>query len=129
MKIFRLIIIAAVLFVVGVFVNRYFIQDVGRGPESQQRPPVSQEPPAQQPQPGQSRPQNEKSYEENGNVWVGILRESDRPSRGNLFLEFSENDGLYINTSRDYSHLIGEKVGVFYQGDRSSFRLLDIEAR
>jgi len=61
----------------------------------------------------------------NNNVWQGTLKISDNPKKGNLMLVMDKTT-VYINTSRDYSDLIGQKVSASYEGTLDSFRLGDI---
>ncbi|MFA5990908.1 MAG: hypothetical protein WC794_01515 [Candidatus Doudnabacteria bacterium] len=58
-------------------------------------------------------------------VWVGNLKASDTPSKGNLMLTTTERT-IYIKTNRDYSALVGKKVRVSYSGSWQNFVLGDI---
>ncbi len=61
----------------------------------------------------------------NSDVWVGNLKASDTPSKGNLMLVTAERT-IYIKTNRDYSSLVGKKVRVSYSGSWQNFVLGDI---
>ncbi len=58
-------------------------------------------------------------------VWQGILKSSDNSARGNYML-ILDKSLVYINTSRDYSALVGKQVNVRYSGSLESFKLEDI---
>jgi hypothetical protein len=62
-----------------------------------------------------------------GTYWEGTLKASDSAKKGNLML-VTDKTTVYINTSRDYSALIGKKVKVTYQGTLASFTMMDITA-
>ena len=62
-----------------------------------------------------------------GDYWEGTLKASDNAKKGNYMLVTDKNT-VYINTSRDFSSLIGQKVKVGYEGTLDSFRLGDIVA-
>lgn len=72
-------------------------------------------------------PANNSSTAQGQNVWVGTLRLSDNPAKGNLMLT-AEDHNLYLRTSRDFSALVGKKVKVSYSGSLDKFTLLDITA-
>ena len=56
----------------------------------------------------------------------GLLELSDDSSRGNLML-ITADAVIYINTSRDFSSLVGKKVVVSVDGNLENFTLLSIE--
>ena len=63
-----------------------------------------------------------------GNVWYGMLRQSNDPKRGNLMLELNDSDRtIYINSARDWSSLIDKEVAVHFEGDENGFSLIDIK--
>lgn len=62
---------------------------------------------------------------EHADVWVGTLKESSQPDKGNLVLETSAQN-IYIKTNRDYSALINKTVRVSYSGSVQNFVLGDI---
>lgn len=60
----------------------------------------------------------------------GVLRKSDKASRGNLMLELSNSDKIiYLHTSRDYSNLIDQEVNVIIDGTLESFVIINIEPK
>ena len=65
-----------------------------------------------------------------GTVWLGKLEKSSDTKRGSLMLIMQDSDRtVFINTSRDYSALIGKDVKVTIDGDFSGFTLLNIESQ
>jgi hypothetical protein len=59
-----------------------------------------------------------------GNVSAtGTLRASDNPSRGNLVLD-SNRGKIYVQTSRDFSSLLGKEVALDAEGTINSFVFL-----
>jgi hypothetical protein len=63
------------------------------------------------------------------NGFVGELRVSSDKKRGNLMLMLKDSDRIiYLNTSRDFSSLIGKQVRVTIEGSLDDFRLIDIKA-
>ncbi len=60
-------------------------------------------------------------------TWTGTLKMSDNAKKGSLMLVTGDHT-VYINTSRDFSALVGKKVNVAYQGTLDSFTLGDISA-
>lgn len=60
------------------------------------------------------------------NSYVGQLKLSDTPARGNLMLVMS-NRAVYLRTDRNYSALLDQQVAVEIEGDLQNFRLLDIK--
>jgi hypothetical protein len=67
--------------------------------------------------------------EEVPNAIKGELQRSNDSRRGNLMLLLDEEDRIiYLNTSRDYSDLIGKHVQVNIEGSLDDFRLVDIIA-
>jgi hypothetical protein len=68
--------------------------------------------------------------EEIPNGLEGELRASTDKKRGNLMLMVKDSDRVvYLNTSRDFSSLIGKQVVVTIEGSLDDFRLLDIKAK
>jgi hypothetical protein len=66
--------------------------------------------------------------EEVPNALEGELRDSSDKRRGNLMLLLKDSDRIiYLNTSRDFSQLIGKQVSVSIEGSLDDFRLLDIK--
>ncbi len=69
----------------------------------------------------------ETVVEEIPNGLQGELQSSNDANRGNLMLLLSDSDRIiYLNTSRDYSGLIGKDVLVKIDGSLDDFRLVDI---
>lgn len=64
----------------------------------------------------------------NGSFWEGKLQASNNKTKGNLMLKTATST-IYINTSRDFSDLMGKQVQVTYQGTANSFQLGDITAQ
>lgn len=79
---------------------------------------------------GNSNPETtiNQSKESQIKVWEGTLQTSNNPAKGNLMLK-TDKTVIYINTSRDYSELIGKAVLVNYEGNLDSFVLGDIVAK
>jgi hypothetical protein len=68
--------------------------------------------------------------EEIPNGLKGQLQVSNDKRRGNLMLLLDDSDRIiYLNTSRDFSSLIGKEVVVSIEGSLDDFRLLDIQAQ
>ncbi len=67
----------------------------------------------------------DKEPAQDENTWTGTLKLSDNQKKGTLMLVM-EKQTIYINTSRDYSQLIGKNVKVTYEGTLDSFVLGDI---
>jgi hypothetical protein len=68
--------------------------------------------------------------EEIPNALEGELKASNDKRRGNLMLLLKDSDRvIYLNTSRDFSQLIGKQVSVSIEGSLDDFRLLDIKAQ
>lgn len=63
-----------------------------------------------------------------GNFWEGTLEKSNNQTKGNLMLNTGKGL-IYINTSRDYSDLLGKQVRVNYEGNLENFVLGDIVAK
>ena len=63
-----------------------------------------------------------------GDYWEGTLKTSDNSGKGNYML-VTDKGIIYINTSRDFSSLVGQKVKVGYEGTLENFRLGDIVAQ
>ncbi|MDR3642296.1 MAG: hypothetical protein P4L74_01545 [Candidatus Doudnabacteria bacterium] len=61
-------------------------------------------------------------------VWQATLLASDNSAKGNYMISVSGHN-LYLNTSRDYSTLVGKPVNVSYTGDINNFTLGDITAQ
>lgn len=55
-------------------------------------------------------------------VWIGTLKSSNNPSKGNLMLVTSEKT-IYIQTGRDFNQLLGKVVNVTYEGSLDNFVL------
>ncbi len=87
--------------------------------------PASVTSPAETGNANQTQPAAAGNQTPSGDVWQGILKVSDNPKKGNLMLVM-EKTTVYINTSRDYSDLIGRQVNVSYEGTVDSFQLGDI---
>ncbi|MBX4188232.1 MAG: hypothetical protein KW793_03820 [Candidatus Doudnabacteria bacterium] len=61
------------------------------------------------------------------NALEGELKQSNDKRRGNLMLLLNDSDRIiYLNTSRDFSPLIGKQVSVSIEGSLDDFRLVDI---
>jgi len=60
-------------------------------------------------------------------TWTGILQDSNNAKKGQYMISI-QGHTIYINTSRDYSSLVGKQVNVGYQGTTDSFVLGDITA-
>ncbi len=60
-----------------------------------------------------------------GNTWQGTLQKSDNSVKGNYMMTV-DGHAIYLNTSRDYSALVGKPVTVKYSGTLTSFGLVDI---
>ncbi len=60
------------------------------------------------------------------NTLDGALWASDDKTKGNLML-ITKDTTVYINTSRDYSDLVGKSVVVSINGTSDNFTLLNIE--
>lgn len=74
---------------------------------------------------------NEKAQvitEKNPEYVEGVLYGSDNQGRGNLML-LSDQNQIYIRTSRDFSRLIGLQVLVFIKGTLDNFELVDIQSK
>ncbi len=70
---------------------------------------------------------NDSIIEEIPNTLEGELLNSNDKRRGNLMLLLKDSDRIiYLNTSRDFSSLIGKQVSVSIEGSLDDFRLLDI---
>lgn len=68
--------------------------------------------------------------EEVPNAFEGELKTSNDNRRGNLMLLLKDSDRIiYLNTSRDFSSLVGKQVSVSIEGSLDDFRLLDIKER
>jgi hypothetical protein len=64
------------------------------------------------------------------NALEGELKVSTDKRRGNLMLLMNDSDRIiYLNTSRDFSTLIGKQVSVTIEGSLDDFRLVDIKAK
>lgn len=73
---------------------------------------------------------SEVMVEEVPNGFEGELKASSDKRRGNLMLLLKDSDRIiYLNTSRDYSSLIGKQVKVDIEGSLDDFRLVDIKAQ
>ena len=59
------------------------------------------------------------------NIWTGVLKNSDTPSKGSLMLVNQEHT-IYLRTSRDFSSLVNKQVQVSYKGTLAAFILNDI---
>jgi hypothetical protein len=84
----------------------------------------------QQDTPSPSTQQNSGSTNagQPSNTWTGTLRASDNKAKGNLMI-MVDGHNLYINTSRDFSGLVGKEVNVSYTGTLDSFTLVNISAK
>lgn len=60
--------------------------------------------------------------------WEATLMASDNLAKGKYKI-MVDNHTVYINTSRDYSKLVGKNVDIKYKGTMDSFTLIDIEAK
>jgi hypothetical protein len=70
------------------------------------------------------------AVEEVPNALEGELRVSTDKRRGNLMLLMNDSDRIiYLNTSRDFSALVGKQVSVSIEGSLDDFRLIDIKAK
>lgn len=58
----------------------------------------------------------------------GELKASDNKTRGNLMF-VTDSAKIYINTSRDFSGLIGKKTEIIIRGSLDSFVLVDIKEK
>ena len=81
--------------------------------------------PANSSVPGQSAP---ASTAPSGSTWQATLMVSNNTTKGNYMITVSGHT-VYLNTSRDYSALVGKPVNVIYTGDINSFSLQDITAQ
>jgi hypothetical protein len=73
---------------------------------------------------------SEVTTEEIPNSLVGELKVSNDKRRGNLMLLLENSDRIiYLNTSRDFSSLVGEQVIVTIDGSLDDFRLVDIKEK
>lgn len=71
---------------------------------------------------------NGSVVEEIPNSLRGELNASNDKNRGNLMLLLADSDRIiYLNTSRDYSALIGKNVVVMIDGSMDDFLLVDIK--
>ncbi len=64
----------------------------------------------------------------NTQMLTGKLQASDNAQRGNLML-ITEEQTIYLYTSRDYAHLIDSPVNVEIKGTVDNFSLIDISAK
>src|SRR5690606_30800429 len=68
--------------------------------------------------------------EEVPNALEGELLVSTDRRRGNLMLLLEDSDRIiYLNTSRDFSQLVGKQVSVIIEGSLDDFRLIDIQEK
>jgi hypothetical protein len=72
--------------------------------------------------------QNTGTSTATGSTWQGTLQKSDNSAKGNYMLSVNSHI-IYLNTSRDYSALVGKPVNVTYNGTLTSFGLVDITAQ
>jgi hypothetical protein len=63
-----------------------------------------------------------------GSPWQATLMASDNNTKGKYMITVN-NHTVYINTSRDYSQLLGKDVNVSYLGTMDSFILGNITAK
>lgn len=71
---------------------------------------------------------NEVIVEEVPNSLEGELKNSSDKRRGNYMLLLQNSDRIiYLNTSRDYSSLVGKSVRADIEGSMDDFRLVDIK--
>ena len=61
-------------------------------------------------------------------AWAGKLTNSDNAKKGNLML-VTKDHTIYLQTSRDFSALIGKEVTVSYKGTVNNFILDSISAQ
>lgn len=61
-------------------------------------------------------------------TWQGTLEQSNDSAKGNLML-VTTGHTIYLNTSKDYSALVGKAVTVTYSGTLASFSLENIVAQ
>jgi hypothetical protein len=71
-----------------------------------------------------------QTVEEVPNALVGELMASNDKKKGNLMIKLDGTGRIiYLNTSRDFSSLIGKHVQVSIEGSTDDFRLLDIKEK
>lgn len=107
------ILLAVVLVAAAVFLSRYFVKPVIA-------PTVTGGNQQQSAADGEKMPPDE--------LW-GKLSVSDNMEKGNLMLEMDSGRTVYLNTTRDFSGLVGKQVRVKISGDQTSFSLLDIKEK
>jgi len=93
-------------------------------PQSANSSPQNNTPPAAQ---TENKQGSQTPAGQTGNVWIGLLKNSDNAKKGNLMLA-TKNQTIYIKTSRDYSTLVGQQASVSYEGTSDNFVLGDIVA-
>ena len=94
------------------------------------RPEKSEAPTNENAQQSQQQGNGNAVVEEVPNALQGELQASNDKRRGNLMLLLKDSDRvIYLNTSRDFSSLIGKQVLVSIEGSLDDFRLLDIKAQ
>jgi hypothetical protein len=70
------------------------------------------------------------TVEEVPNALVGELLASDDKKKGNLRIRLADSGRIiYLNTSRDFTALIGKQVQASIEGSIDDFRLLDIKEK
>ena len=89
--------------------------------------PSNQEQGSNNPPPGLNPQDN---VEEVPNSLSGQLQKSNDSRKGNLMLKLADSERtIYLNTSRDFSSLVGKDVVVTIDGSLDDFRLVDIKAK
>ena len=100
-------------------------QDNNSQPAQQQTNPDQTNPVTPTPSDSSS---NSSTSTTNGASWQGTLQKSDSAAKGNYMISVNGHN-VYINTSRDYSNLVGKQVSVSYKGSMDNFGLVDITAQ
>ncbi len=78
----------------------------------------------------QSQNKDETITKELPNALEGELNVSNDKRRGNLMILLNDSDRIiYLNTSRDFSSLIGKQVSATIDGTLDDFMLVDIKAK
>jgi hypothetical protein len=88
--------------------------------------------PTQDTQQNETETKNDEQtkVEEVPNALEGELKVSTDKKRGNYMLLLNDSDRIiYLNTSRDFSSLVGKQVLISIDGSLDDFRLIDIKAK
>jgi hypothetical protein len=116
-----------ILLVVAILVCAWFLFKGGDEEETSNNNQQSQQ---QNNGSNQSQQNGGAEVEEVPNALEGELRVSTDKRRGNLMLLMNDSDRIiYLNTSRDFSALVGKQVSVSIDGSLDDFLLIDIKEK